>query len=50
MGVKNTKEMMRRENRTTQTKTCPSATMSATNPTQSGLELHLGLRGERSEI
>ena len=33
-----------------QTKTFSSATMSATNPTQPGLESRSGLRGERSEI
>ena len=34
----------------TQAKTFPSATMSAANPTQPGLESRSGLRGERSVI
>jgi hypothetical protein len=35
------------ENRSTGRKTCPSATLSTTNPTWTDLGLNPGLRGER---
>ena len=35
------------ENRSTRGKTCPSATLSTTNPTWTGPGSNLGLRGER---
>jgi hypothetical protein len=38
------------ENRSTQSKTCPSATLSITNPTRTGLGLNSSLRSERPVI
>ena len=35
------------ENRSTREKTCPSATLSTTNPTRTNRGSNLGLRGER---
>jgi hypothetical protein len=42
--------MSQREKRSTGRKVCPSATMSTTNSTWSGLGLYLSLRGERPAI
>jgi hypothetical protein len=37
------------ENRSTRIKTCPINSLSTTNPTQTGLGLNTGLRGDRLE-
>lgn len=42
--------IMTGENQSTATETCPSATFSTTNATQSGLGLNPGLHGERPAI
>jgi len=39
--------MVTEENRSTQRKNCPSATLSTTHPTQSALGLNSGLCGEK---
>ena len=39
--------ILRDENRSTRRKICPSATLSTTNPTWTGLGVNPGLRGER---
>jgi len=42
--------ILTRETRNTETKTCPSATLSTTNPAWTSVGFNLGLCGERAVI